>query len=351
LTASAKPFNLWAAGCSHLRTDLRHGRESLADAIRHSEGQVSGYPAFHWDIMLHLGDLVGGQATPDDEDGRMVLEQLGAAREHGRGRFYNLLGNHDASGPDEPTQWWFRKWIDPTGEYSEFSGVSNDKRPFPVEGTWERYSFRAGNILFLVMGDRNDGGPPAGRRERGGYPAGKVTEETFQWWRGMVEANQDSIIISCHHHMLRNTTVASGPGEGIEGDYHGNFPDGAPVGASYLYFVGERPDAQAFETYLAAHPGAIDLWLGGHTHAPPDDSYGGKTHVEHKWGVTFVNAAALTKYHVQGKAVPMSRLLSFEPGLNSVEVKCYLHTADYAPGGWYEAAERRVPLRHPFSGL
>jgi hypothetical protein len=26
------------------------------------------------------------------------------------------LGDHDASGPAEETQWWFRKWIDPPGE-------------------------------------------------------------------------------------------------------------------------------------------------------------------------------------------------------------------------------------------
>jgi hypothetical protein len=32
-----------------------------------------------------------------------------------------------------------------------------------------------------------------------------------------------------------------------------------------------KPKAQAFESYLAAHPGAIDLWLGGHTHTHPDD--------------------------------------------------------------------------------
>jgi hypothetical protein len=74
--------------------------------------------------------------------------------------------------------------------------------------------------------------------------------------------------------MLRETTVGSGDYEGVSknadgtfrsGKYHG--PDGAPEGASYLYFLGDQPKAQAFESYLAAHPGAIDLWLGGHT--PP----------------------------------------------------------------------------------
>jgi hypothetical protein len=77
----------------------------------------------------------------------------------------------------------FRKWIDPTGENPQYSGVDNSKRPYPRNGTWERYSFQVGNILFLMMGDRNDSGPPAGREERGGYPAGAVSRETFEWWK------------------------------------------------------------------------------------------------------------------------------------------------------------------------
>jgi hypothetical protein len=298
--------------------------------------------------MLHLGDLVGRQGTPDDEEGRVVLEEFLSARKHPRACFYNLLGNHDASGPDEETQWWFRKWIDPVGENTAHSGVDNQLRTYPVQGTWERYHFRVGNILFLMMGDRNDGGPPEGRRSIGGYPAGRVTEETFRWWRSMVERNRDMVIVSAHHHMLKGTTVASGEWEGIRGGYHGNFPDGAPQGASYLYFVGSEPDAQRFETYLGENPGSVDIWLGGHTHTNPDDSYGGRSHIETRWGTTFINVAALTKHHVARKTTPMSRLLTFKDGEASCEVRCYLHTSDYAPQGWYEPAYREIALGRRF---
>lgn len=342
-----RSFRLWVGGCSHLATDLRFGRESLADAITDSErGGDEGGPAFDWDIMLHLGDLKGAQDTPTDEDGELFLAQTAVAREHEREHFYHLLGNHDASGPDEPTQWWFRKWVDPTGENTAVSGVDNARRPYPVTGTWERYSFEVGNIVVLMMGDRNDGGPPAGRAARGGYPAGRVTSETLAWWRGMVEAHRDRIVISCHHHMLEDTTVASGLGEGVGGGYHGNFPDGAPEGASFIYFLDDRPHARAFESYLEAHPGAIDLWLGGHTHAHPDDRFGGRGHIERKWGVGFINCAAITRHHA-GRT-PMSRLLIFEPGRAEVRVRCYLHTSDFAPEGWWAPGERVLPLRHPF---
>jgi 3',5'-cyclic AMP phosphodiesterase CpdA len=347
-----KPFRLWAGGCSHISTDIQHGRESLSEAIAQSEGVgMGGGPPFDWDVMVHLGDLVGRQGTPDDEEGRLVIGQFLSSTKHTREHFYNILGNHDASGPEEATQWWFRKWIDPAGENPSTSGVRNGCRPFPVVGNWERYSFQVGNILFLMMGDRNDGGPPSGRRSRGGYPAGKVTLETFEWWMDMVENNQDKIVIAAHHHMLKDTTVASGKWEGVEGGYHGRFDDGAPQGASYLYFVGDQPDAQRFEKYLEDNPGSIDIWLGGHTHTAPDDNYGGKTHIERKWETTFINVAAMTKYHAGRKAVPMSRLLTFDPREDDVRVGCYLHTSDYAQQGWYDKVEAHVPLRHRFVGI
>ena len=351
-------FRVWAMSDAHVGTDLRHHqRESLADAIRHSErGGDDGGPPFDWDIALHLGDLSGNQGAPQDDEGEEIVRQFAAARTHRREQFYNLAGNHDATFAGERTQWWFRKWVDPTGENSETSGVDATERPYPVEGTWERYSFRVGNLLFAMMSDRNDLGPPVGRGPRGGYPAGAVTRETFQWWKDLVADNPDAIIISCHHHMLKATTVASGEWEGFakapdgswKSNYHGYFPDGGPKGASYLYWLDTQPDAQAFEGFLAANPGAIDLWLGGHTHTNPDDRTGGRGHVERKWGVNFVNVAALTRCHVHRHSTPMSRLFTFTEGSDRVRVQCYLHTSQYKPQGWYEDAERTISLGKPF---
>ena len=348
-----RTLRLWAIGDAHVGTDLKRKRESLAEAIRQSEHEERG---FVWDIALDVGDFSGNQSSPDDDEGREVVRQYAATRKHRREDFYDLAGNHDASGPGEATQWWFRKWIDPTGENTQFSGVDSKRRRYPVEGTWERYSFRVGNLLFLIMSDRNDGGPPIGRGKRGGYPSGAVSGETFAWWKRMVEVNRDSIIICAHHHMLRETTVASGPWEGYtkkpdgswQGHYHGYFPDGGPEGASYLYWVDGKPDAQAFEKYLAAHPGAIDLWIGGHTHTNPDDNFSGRTHIERKWGVTFVNCCALSRFHGASHSRPMSRLLTFTEGSAEARVQCYLHTSQHAPQGWYPKAEKTIKLGKPF---
>ncbi|MFA6543318.1 MAG: metallophosphoesterase [Limisphaerales bacterium] len=356
--AAPKQFRLWAIGDPHVETDLKHKRESLADAIRQSEqGGKDGAPPFDWDIAINVGDFSGNQGPPKDDEGREVVRQFGALKKHRREDFYDIAGNHDASGQGQPTMAWFRKWIDPLGENTQFSGVDPERRRYPVTGTWERYEFRVGNLLFLMMSDRNDLPVPVGRGKRGGYPAGAVTSETVAWWKQRVEANRDSVIISAHHHMLRETTVGSGDFEGgtlnpdgsYTSRYHGYQKDGGgPEGSSYLYYVDDKPKAMAFESYLAAHPGAVDLWFGGHTHTNPDDNFHGRTHIEHKWGANFINCCALTRFHGAAHSRPMSRLLTFTEGGTEVRVQCYLHTNAHAPQGWYPRAERVIRLGKPF---
>ena len=109
------------------------------------------------------------------------------------------------------------------------------------------------------------------------------------------------------------------------------------------------PDAQTFENYLAEKPGAVDIWIGGHTHTHPDDTHGGKSHIETRWGTHFINAACLTKFHVQATSVPKSGLLTFTEGSREVRVRCYIHADAPLPQGWYDKAERVLRISRPFS--
>jgi hypothetical protein len=351
-------FDLWAFGDAHVGTDLKKSRHSLYEALRHSEqGGDRGGPSFNWDIAIDIGDMSGGQSVPDDGEGREVVRQFAALEKHQREDIYSICGNHDRSGLDEAPAWWWQKWIDPLGEHTIFSGVDAAKRPYPVAGTWQRYSFCVGNILFLLMSDINEPSQTIGRGDLGGNPAGVVTGETFAWWKEQVEAHPNYIIVSAHHYMLKETTVASGDWEGMrknadgnwQSHYHGYKPQGAPIGASYLYFVDSQPDSGAFENYLEAHPGAVDLWLGGHTHTHPDDTYGNKSHIETKWGGThFINVACLSRFHGP-ENVPKSRLFNFTEGSDQVRVQCYMHSDEFLPQGWYEKAERVLKLSRSFS--
>jgi Calcineurin-like phosphoesterase len=355
--STGNTFHLWAFSDTHVGTDDTNGRKSLAEAITQSEfGGKEGGPPFDWDIAINAGDTSGAQDLPLDEEGEEIVRQFQTLKKHKREDIYDICGNHDRSGLDRPDAWWFQKWLDPLGQHTQFSGVNPARRPYPVDGTWERYSFRVGNILFLMMSDRNEPSQKIGRGTLGGHPGGVVSGETFAWWKKMVEANPDSIIISVHHYVLKNTTVASGEWEGVRKDengkwrshYHGYFERGTPQGASYLYWVDSKPDAQAFETYLDSHQGAIQMWLGGHTHTNPDDTYGGKSHVEQKWGAYFLNVSAVTQYHVRETTTPMSRLITFVEGSNEVRVQCYLHNSQYAPQGWYPPAARTLKLAKAF---
>ena len=128
----------------------------------------------------------------------------------------------------------------------------------------------------------------------------------------------------------------------------GRMPDGGAPGSSFIYWVGGQKDSGRIENFLEENQPAIDLWLGAHTHTHPDDTTGGRSHVEQKWGANFVNVAAVTRYHGQRNSIPMSRLFTFTEGSDEVRVQCYLHTDQYADQGWYEPSERTIKLRHKF---
>ncbi len=329
-----------------------------------------GPPGFPWDIMIDVGDLSSSQFPPTDEDGRILVNQYHALKKHFREDIYNVPGNHDGVYYDRGPGAWFQKWADPLGKHTEFSEVDSRRRRFPIVGNWERYKFQAGNILFLMLADRNSAPAPVGRGHsrvalKGGFPAGAVTRQTFDWWKEQVLQNQDKIIVTVHHHVLRNTTTRSGYGGG-EG-FHGH--SGGVEGSGYLYFTIENEDPADFQytTSTPDHPGpfetfleeyreksgrpAIDLWVGGHSHAgSPEQVYEGKGLTEQKWGVTFLQVAGLTRYHA-GR-VPMSRVLNFTADSRQLDIDLYIHDTPSSgqpyPLGWYEPAARIITLRHAF---
>ena len=404
-TTRQKEFNVWAAADPHVTVDAIHGVEPLQLALRQSEGywdflpkmelKLGGIPpAFDWDVMLLAGDFTSSQFPPKDGEGKILVRQFEVMEKHNREDIYAIAGNHDGDYYDLGIGSWFNKWLDPMGEHTEFSGVDASKRRFSPDGTWERYKFEAGNVLFLMLSDYNSAPTPVGRGSSaqnlpGGFPAGAVTRETFNWWKQQVTDNQDKIIVTVHHHVLRETTTISFPngGKGIHANNTGDFE-----GASYLYYIVENTDPEnfeytksnegtpgPFETFLADFQekngkAAIDLWVGAHSHAHPQDTYNNKGLVEAKWGVTFMQVSALTHYH-SGRT-PMSWLLGFEDGSTELNIKNYIHRAPYynhipaalmkskgvipvgkeAPeggltkNGWYAPNAKKTTLRHAFIG-
>ncbi|MCI0808869.1 MAG: metallophosphoesterase, partial [Chloroflexi bacterium] len=97
----ARSFRLWALSDTHVGTEIKFGRRSLEEVIQHAEAWPSepgGADGF--DIAINLGDFSGSQLPPGDEEGELVVSQYATARKHGREHFYDVIGNHDASGID-----------------------------------------------------------------------------------------------------------------------------------------------------------------------------------------------------------------------------------------------------------
>ena len=211
-------FSLWfLAMRTSERTQPRADRR-LADALPASEqGGDGGGPPFHWDIAIDIGDMSGGQDLPDDEEGE-VVRRFRSGKTSAREDVCNIaaitiaavcLSRRPGGGRNGLIRWG------PTRR--AFPALTPAAVPIRTTGTWERYSFTVGNVLFLLMSDINEPSQTVGRGTLGGNPAGVVTGETFAWWREQVETHPDHIIVSAHHYMLKNTTVASGDWEGKAG--------------------------------------------------------------------------------------------------------------------------------------
>lgn len=340
---------IWAWGCAHVGTDDGSGRSSITEAVADQKKH------FDVDVILGLGDFFGSGAIDtgaiNDTEGQEIADQI-ATLDVPVEYIYPLAGNHD----NDPSDFGgtgldgYAKWIDPLCDNTASSGRSTTRQPYPIAsgGTVERYKFELGNILFLMLSDINYNANPSGRgtSETDGYPAGRT--DSYDWWETEVAASpSDQIVITCAHHMLRETTIATGDDEGTDRNpaHHSDFAGGYPTGAGYLAYIGATV-GDDFQDYLALNNAATDIWLGAHTHADPDDTYNARGMIEKKNGTVFCNCSSLTKYKVPNHAVAMSRMLYING--DQLLIRCYLHDTAHAPRGWYGAVDTRYTLSTPF---
>lgn len=385
---SQKKFNAWLSTCSHLVGPTGNPK-SFNRAVRQSKGLDSRAQAFDWDVIIDVGDWTASQNPPSNEEGEHVAKVLNETFGKDRGRFFTVAGNHDGEAcgwkPGDFTQ----KYVNPLGEsqFAATSGFEQKERPqdndfrqlLDYPGTrWDRYLVRTGNVVWIMMGDRNEfdelaiarndlsGQYQAGRGSdgglpKGGYPSGAVTLDTFQWWKQVVEDKQFSndILITVHHHMPALTTITTEDGE--PGEFHGKSGSVGPNGeiGGQLYWIREYnkegkeinqyAQTRPFINYLKDNPGAIAAWVGGHSHIHTSDQEinGRGIHVR-KYGVSFISIGAITDSHAPG-VNQMSRLLTFVEGSDEAMVNVYIHRSSNKHGlGWDTTAVRKVELGKKF---
>ena len=208
------------------------------------------------DFAIVAGDIVQ-QANEEDFDWYLSMKPSSYIKE-----WYEIAGNHDV------------KWD---------NGVLYKKK---INEKFN-YSFVKRNILFIFMSDELTSSET------------DISDETFNWWKGLVINNQDKIIVTITH---------------------------APLEGSGIPFSSFRrrqiKDSKRFTDVLEKY--RVDIWLSGHVHIPqwfPNDVGKSKKYN----GTMFINVAGIRK-EALGLKQSESRIMTFECGSNEVLLKSRNHT-------------------------
>lgn len=384
-----KAFNAWLTTCAHLEGPTGDTK-GFSRAVQQLAGTNTSATPIDWDILLDAGDWTASQHPPTHEEGQQIAQHLRTILANKRGRYFSVAGNHDGEAKGWQPGSFAQRYINPLGDpthqaSSQFSLSERPNEPdyqllLTYPGTrWDRYLVKTGNVIWIMLGDRNEfdelalqrgdfsGKFQAGRGSaagmpKGGYPSGAVTLDTFQWWKQVVEnpAFKEFILITVHHHMLAFTTTTTEDGE--PGEYHGKSGSMGPNGETggQLYWVREYDQkgveinqyaqTRPFEDYLKDHPGAIAAWIGGHSHIhTPESKTSDFRGIQiNKYGVNFISIGALTTSHQPGLN-QMSRLLTFVDGQDHALLTPYIHrSAEKRSLGLDTTATYRIALGKVF---
>ncbi len=358
-------FTVWATSDAHvIREALAEScdpravpRESLAIALE----QADGPEGFFYDIGLHLGDLLDyGHETL--ESFHRYLAQLDRGAK-GRHAWYHVGGNNDENSVLNDgvaiDNEYYRKTIDPVGEFTAVSGIDNNRRPYPVTGTYERYAINVGNMRMLFLHDRNDLPAPYGRGGGGFYVDGAVTEETYRWLVAQIITYPDRILVVCCHHPLKDTTIGSAIDDSWRGrfmtEYHGQagpVPDPTNRLQSVLHQIYDLDpfDSHRFHHLLDQNHGVLDVWLSGHVHHRVDQWFEGKGKYAVKYGSHHLNVGTLCRYrHHLNLISAQSTVLTFRKDDSECRSQVYVHDHPSIPSGFYAPESRPLNLKKAFS--
>ena len=223
------------------------------------------------DLAVVAGDLV---KRPSRERYEWYLSVRGRSYVE---RWYEVAGNHDLKSDGGAL---FRELVQPRMHYS-----------FAVE-----------DLLFIMISDEEPGAPT------------DISEETFEWWRRLVEENQDKIIVVVTHAPLEGSRIP-------------------------LSHVGRRQikGSERFRRVLERY--RVDLWLNGHNHVPHWFPYD-VNRVDELGGTVFVNVSAIRKEFMKHSE---SRILEFRCGSDQVVIRSRDHTEER----FNEHLEKRYKLSKP----
>ena len=206
--------------------------------------------------------MSGAQGTPKDEEGREIVRQFSVLAGIVANRSTTCRAITTAAVLTSRRRGGGESGSIPRASTRSSPEWTRAKRPYPIEGTWERYSFRVGNLLFLMMSDINEPSQKSWSGNAWRQP-GRCRKRRDV---SLVEAKRrDEPLVD---HRQRPSLRPQGYDRRI-GRVGGNaarrewrmevlvsrlLSQGTPQGASFLYWVDSKPDSGAFENILAATP-------------------------------------------------------------------------------------------------
>jgi hypothetical protein len=165
------------------------------------------------------------------------------------------------------------------------------------------YSVERGNLLILMMSNE--------MRERRTF----LSDETFKWWEGMVKNNQDKIIITVTHGVLKGNGLAASR-------------------LDRLRII----DSERFRKVLQKY--RVDIWISGHSHFPGLLPGSEVTNAE-LGGTTFIDNGGIRDDFM---TTIESRFIYFREGSDKAVMKKRNHRS-----GRFYSNDFIIPLAHPFS--
>lgn len=260
-------LKIWAL--SDIQPRAKSQRLEFSKAIEDIDSNISDI-----DFVIVGGDLVN-RAKRGEFEWYLETRERSSVKE-----WHEIAGNHDLKSDNGKL---YKQIINPVFHYS----------------------FSKGNILFIMMSDEQKGSPT------------EISEETFVWWKGLVAANQDKIIV----------VVSHAPVEG----------SGIPMSETRRRRI---TDSKRFREVLKKYH--VDVWLNGHVHVPhwfadnviKNESLG---------GTVFVNLAAI-RTEAFGVKSSESRMISFTCDSNQFRVRSRNHTN----GSFNSSLESVFELSKPY---
>lgn len=239
-------FVVWAHSDIHSRD--QRDMNNYAKAVEDVRAKIPRV-----DMAIVAGDIVHRKGSQREFE--WFLKEREKA---GIPRWYEIAGNHDLKDLEN---------------YVKYVGKPS------------HYSVTAGNILFLFMSSE----------DRYDKPPTVISDETFEWWRDMVERNQDRIIITVTHGALTQSRL---------------------TGTFYQKVVIRY--SERFVDVLKKFK--VDLWISGHSHLP---EYFTKHRVDDNLnGTLFLDVSSIKKEFLGGL---ISRFLFFKTNSDRLLIRLRKH--------------------------